>query len=225
MTDSSSGMSWEVQLPRKGEQPSSWGARPKGVLHIESESHGSEAIKLPVAVARSMARKRKAGELDPSSRAELLYHVGQVSADKAAERVASLVDRRDYSTKEAADKLRQDGYPSGVIEAAVGHAVEVGLIDDRRFADVFVRTKVSAGWGQRRIAGELRRRGIEVDDLPGWPYEYLDPEGERERALEVAQRHHVGGKNRRQKMARFLVGRGFSAAVAYDVARETVEDE
>lgn len=220
----SGGLQWEVEFPGKDERRSSWGARPKGTVRIDSESHGSESITVPIAVARSLARKRKGGELDPSSRAELLYHVGRISADKAAERLAALVDRRDYSSKEAADKLRQDGYPPRVVESAVGRAVEVGLIDDRRFADVFIRTKVSAGWGMRRIAGELRRRGIDVDGLPGWPYDYLDPEEERQRAVEVAQRHHVSGGNQRQKMVRFLVGRGFSTAVAYDAARQVTDE-
>lgn len=215
-------MDWQVELPKKDEQRSSWGARPKGLLRIESESHGSEAIRLPLAVARSLKRKQGSGEMDPASRAELLYQVGQISAARAMDRVAKLVERRDYSSKEAADKLRQDGYPQSVVESTVERAVGAHLIDDRRFAEVFVRTKVSAGWGMRRIERELSRRGIEAQELPGWPYEYLDPDDERDRALEVALRHRVSGKNQLQKMVRFLVGKGFSTGVAYDVAREAL---
>lgn len=215
-------MEWHVELPGKDTRRSSWGARPKGLLRMESESHGSETMSLPLTVARSLERKRRTGELDPSSRAELLYDVGQISSAKAMDRVAKLVDRRDYSSKEAADKLRQDGYGAKVVEATIARATEAHLIDDCRFAEVYVRTKVYAGWGMRRIERELSRRGIEAQDLPGWPYEYLDPEDERSRALDVARRHRVSGKNQLQKMVRFLVGRGFSTAVAYDVAREAL---
>lgn len=215
-------MDWQVELPGKDAPRSSWGARPKGVLRIESESHGSEAIRLPLAVARSLERKQRTGELDPSSRAELLYQVNQISSARAWDRIAKLVDRRDYSSKEAADKLRQDGYSQKVVEATVERAVKARLIDDRRFAEVYIRTKVSAGWGLRRIERELSRRGIEAQELPGWPYDYLDPEDERERALEVALRHRVTGKNQLQKMVRFLVGRGFATGVAYEAAREAL---
>lgn len=215
-------MDWQVELPGKDAPRSSWGARPKGLLRIESEAHGSETISLPLAVARTLDRKRRTGEVDPGSRAELLYLVGQLSSAKAMDRLAKLVDRRDYSAKEATDKLRQDGYPAKIVEATVGRAIDAHLIDDRRFAEVFIRTKVYAGWGMRRIERELSRRGIEVEELPGWPYDYLDPEDERGRALEVAQRHHVSGGNQLQKMVRFLVGRGFSTGVAYDAAREAL---
>lgn len=218
-------MDWQVELPDKNSARPSWGSRPRGLLRIESESHGSETISLPLAVARSLDRKQRSGELDPSSRAELLYQVGQISASKAMDRIAKLVDRRDYSSKEATDKLRQDGYTPSVVDATVARASDAHLIDDRRFAEVFVRTKVYAGWGMRRIERELSRRGIEAQELPGWPYDYLDPEGERERALEVARRHRVSGKNQLQKMVRFLMGRGFPTGVSYDVAREVLEDD
>lgn len=223
MSVSSQEMSWEVRLPGKDDMRSSWGARPKGVLVVESESHGRETIHLPLAVARSLAKGKESAEVAPSSRAELLYVVRQLSEAKAMERVAGLVDRRDYSSKEATDKLRRDGYSEAVAASAVSRALGSGLIDDRRFADVFVRSKVGAGWGMRRISSELRRRGIEVDDLPGWPYDYLDPDDERDRAVEVALRHRVTGQNRFQKMVRFLVGRGFSTSVAYDAARQALE--
>lgn len=39
-----------------------------------------------------------------------------------------------------------------------------GLLDDRRFAEVFARQRADRGYGPRRIADELRQRGV-GDDL------------------------------------------------------------
>lgn len=216
-------LEWEIEVPGRGNLGMR-GSRPRGRVHISTEDHGDEVFTIPAAVARALAADKKSGKLAPSSRAELLWSLRETSSKQAMRRVASLVDRRDYSRKELTDKLLRDGYRDEVVQATVGRAVESGMVDDRRFADVFVRTKVSAGWGLRRVVDELRRRGIDVDDLPGWPYDYVDPDDEAARAREVAARHHVTGKNRFQKLVRFLVGRGFSTGVAYDAARSVLEE-
>ena len=93
-------------------------------------------------------------------------------------RVARLVERRDYSRKEVADKLAEDGYSHSCIDRVVERACSCRLVDDARFADVFIRTKVYAGWGAARIARELARRGVDVSSVEGWPHEYLVLEDE-----------------------------------------------
>lgn len=213
---------WEVEPPTR--KATLGAARPKGALRICSEVGGKETISVPAALARRLASRKKSGKLNPSSRAELLYEVKVLAATVAWERLTGLLNRRDYSSKEAADKLRLDGFSAAVVEQSVQRAVAVGLINDARFADVFIRSKVSAGWGARRIEQELRRRGVDASALPGWPFEYLDPDGEHDRALEVARRKTVSGKNPMQKMARFLVSRGYSTSVALDVAREVTAE-
>lgn len=213
------GLTWRVELPERSSYGLSSARRPKAVLHLTSEARGDEAIPIPVAVGRGLRRKARDGELSPSSRAELLFDLDSLSRRVAATRVAAMVNRRDYSAGELGDRLREEGYRDAVVEASVAHAVEVGLVDDRRFADAYVRSKVSAGWGMRRIERELARRGVDTSLLPGWPHDYLDPEEEGQRARRAAESHHVSGANQLQKMVRFLVGRGFSTSVAYDAAR------
>lgn len=221
MTSAASDFEWRIELPdRRAHALGS--ARPRARLLIESEARGEETLSIPASVGRVLLSRKRSGDLKPLSRAELLYNLDQTSRKLASARVASLVDRRDYSVKELSDKLRQDGYREEVVDDCVRRARDAGLVDDARFADVFIRTKVSAGWGARRIERELSHRGIEASELPGWPYEYLDPDDERERARELAERHHVSGKNQLQKMVRYLVGRGFSMGDAYDAARAVV---
>lgn len=223
MEATETGFMWDVELPDRTSYGLG-GRRPRGRVIISTPERGQEVLMVPKAVARSLATRRKSGDLAPSSRAELLYRLRECSMAQAQMRVADLVNRRDYSRHELAEKLSQDGYLPNVVEEVVGRAVASGLVDDRRFADAFARTKVAAGWGMRRIADELHRRGIDVDELPGWPFEYLDPDDEASRARDVAQRHRVSGRNQFQKLVRFLVGRGFSTSVAYDAARRVLEE-
>lgn len=215
--------SWEVALAPRGGSSFSV-AKPTGSVKIETPERGQESVRVPARVAKTLDAKAEAGELDPSSRAELLYEVKRSCLLSAKNRLAELVDKRDYASEEARRKLRLEGYPSDVCDKAVEWAVRIGIIDDRRFAEVFIRTKLYAGWGQRKIERELSQRGIACEDVPGWPYEFFDPDDELQRAIELAERKHVSGANPLQKLARFLVGRGFSTSVAFDAARHVLED-
>lgn len=214
---------WDVQLAsRRG--LSQGPARPRGKLIVDSEAGGHEEIAVPSSLARALYKKMKDDDLHPNSRAELLYEVGCISQDVARQRLAGLLDRRDYSSKEASEKLRMDGFAPQVVERAVERACASGLIDDRRFGDTFVRSKLYCGWGLNRIQRELMRRGIDVAELPGWPYEYADPEDEPQRAYEAASHKVVSGKNQLQKMVSFLVGRGFSVGASMDAARKVLDE-
>lgn len=214
--------SWEIDPPTR--KATLGAARPKGVLRISSEAGGEEHIAIPASLARRLASRRKAGKLNPASRAELLYETGTLARVVAWDRLTDLLNRRDYSSQETFDKLRRDGFSAGVARECVDRAVSSGLINDNRFADVFVRSKVAAGWGERRIESELSRRGVDASGLPGWPYEYLDPDDEHARALEVARGKSVHGKNKVQKLARFLAGRGYAPGLSLQVAREVLAE-
>nr|WP_239471186.1 regulatory protein RecX [Olsenella uli] len=134
-----------------------------------------------------------------------------------------LVGRRDYSSRELTERLLRDGYARSVVEEIVARAVEVGIVDDARYGAAFARSKALAGWGRVKIERELSRRGVEPTEVPGWPEEFLSADDERERALALASRRRLTGKNDYQKLVRFLCGRGFAIPLATSVAREVLE--
>ncbi|MBQ6524717.1 MAG: regulatory protein RecX [Atopobiaceae bacterium] len=217
-------LAWEVILPGK-RAAQSWGAKPRGTIVIGADEVEQERISVPKQVATILNAKKKADEVHPASRAELLYVVGELSRSCARARIERLINTREYSSKEVADKLAQDGYSKRVAEECINRACEAGLISDARFADSFIRSKVYAGWGMTRIVKELARRGIEASELAGWPYDYLDPEDEYTRAIELAQSKHVYGNNAYQKLVRYLCGRGFSLGVATRAAKQVLSDD
>lgn len=198
-------------------------APPCGSVRLCDEHGSSGYIEVPASVARLMARKQRAGEFAPTSRADLLRLTRSMSRTAASGRIAQLVTRRDYASKELLDKLVSEGFDRQTVTDAVARAADAGLVSDARFADVFVRSKVNAGWGIGRIERELERRGIDITTLEGWPHEYLDPDDEMTRAMDVASRKTVRDPHAREKLARFLVGRGFSYGIALEAAKRTLE--
>lgn len=201
------------------------GNKPRGQVIINPETDTTETWYEPAAVVRKLKKLEGDKNFHPASKAELRYEIQRLCETCAQDKLADMIDRRDYSSAEAIQKLHFEGYTASVIEKVVHRAQEVGMINDGRFADVFIRSKLSLGWGARRVEFELRRRGIEAQSLPGWPYEYFDPTDEVERAFEVVQRKRIPEVNAYPKLMRFLVGRGFNAAAASDAVKRYLDNQ
>lgn len=213
---------WNVELPERG-SASLGGRRPLATLVVTSSTHGQERISVPKAVGRRLASLADSDGEQPESRAELLYRVRSMSLELARSKAEELLNRRDYLSSELAAKLREAGYHPSVADEVVARFVEVGLLDDRRFAELFARSKAAAGWGRIKIERELARRGVDATQLEGWPSGYLE-EDESETAFALASRRRLSGKNDFQKLVRFLCGRGFPMGVAMDAAKRVLAE-
>lgn len=213
---------WDVELPERG-SASLGGRRPLATLVVTSSTHGQERISVPKAVGRRLASLADSDGEQPESRAELLYRVRSMSLELARSKAEDLLNRRDYSSSELAAKLREAGYHPSVADEVVARFVEVGLLDDGRFAELFARSKAAAGWGRIKIERELARRGVDATQLEGWPSGYLE-EDESETAFALASRRRLSGKNDFQKLVRFLCGRGFPMGVAMDAAKRVLAE-
>lgn len=147
------------------------------------------------------------------------------TADDAFQRIVRLVSVRDRSQAELARRLSQEGYESEAAAHALERAARCGLVDDLRFADAFVRGRISQGRGIAGIERELSEYGIEARSLDDWPEAFF-PNGENdelERALRILEKKPPRAKNVRDAAYRRLVGKGFSSDVAQRAARRWVE--
>ena len=187
------------------------------VCMVEAEGE-TEYVQVPSALGRYLARMKKKGEACPTSKGEVLSLIKSVEGTVAWQQLVRMLERRDFSTADVSNKLKQQGFKSSVVREVVRRAEDCGFISNARFADSFVRGKLLCGWGMIRMEHELRKHGVDVKTLEGWPYDYMDPNNERARAIEVASRKAVRDPNRYAKMVRFLMGRGFSYGVATDAA-------
>ncbi|MEY8436481.1 regulatory protein RecX [Atopobiaceae bacterium 24-176] len=216
------GSAWTVVMPPKGAGSGFSGPAPKARL---VPADGSETLQVPVAVARAVIKA--VGEDDSLALGGqgMAGLVASVSTSCCAKRLTSMVDRRDYSVKEAKGKLLRIGFAPDVVEDVCSRAQDGRLLDDSRFAETFIRSKAYAGWGQRRIERELSRRGIDAASVNGWPEEFFDGASEFDRAWELVSRRSVPAKNPYEKTVRFLVGRGYSYDVAKRCASQLLESD
>ena len=97
-------------------------------------------------------------ELDDTELAALSE---QVNSRRAFNRAADLLSRRDHSKSELIGKLRQKGFGADAAQFAAERMEELGYLNDRRFAERFAAELAqNKGFGLRRIAAELFRKGI-----------------------------------------------------------------
>ena len=125
--------------------------------------------------------------------------------------------RRMQSRVELERKLLARTTPD-VARSVLARLEEWGYLDDRAFAEAFVRSH-HGRWGGLRIAAELRRRGVDE----GIVREALAAEGGKEdelaRALALLEKTAWRHKGDHARMVRHLQGRGYALEVALDAAR------
>ena len=78
-------------------------------------------------------------------------------------RAFSMLEKRDYSVKELTDRLLEKGEPPEAVYALTARLVELGVLDDARYAGLVTRHYAAKGYGARRIRDELYRRGDRAD--------------------------------------------------------------
>lgn len=123
-----------------------------------------------------------------------------------------LLARREHSAVELGRKLSRRAADEAATEAVVERLIQDGWVDDRRFADSFVRSRIARGFGPMRIEGELRARGVDAVLVRSLVWEAGEHWEER---AETARRKRFPGdppveRRERARQYRFLEYRGFT---------------
>ncbi|WP_027855781.1 regulatory protein RecX [Marinobacterium litorale] len=127
------------------------------------------------------------------------------------EAVIRLLARREYSRRELESRLEKRVGDKGVLQAVLDDVIDKGYQSDQRMAEMFLRQRVSQGYGERRIRYDLNTKGVS---------EALVSEALAAAAVdwfEVAREHAVrrygegppDDHKERAKRMRHLLGRGF----------------
>jgi regulatory protein len=134
---------------------------------------------------------------------------------------------RFNSAAELRRKLRAKGFNPQSIEAAVLRLTNEKWLDDRRFADAYVRTRVQRQKGRMRIRRELINAGVDDEIIRRAVGENVDSEAERAQALALAAkrlpiliRRH-GRQLARNKLTAYLLNQGYDVALVRSVVKET----
>ncbi|MCK0768904.1 regulatory protein RecX [Chromohalobacter canadensis] len=130
-----------------------------------------------------------------------------------------LLARRDYSRAELVSRLTTRGHERADIALTLDGLAEEGLQSDARFAEQFVRSRLSRGQGEMKIRAELSSRGI-TDEMAQEALESEGPDWYRLACEALAKRFDSPGREPREraKRERFLASRGF----AFDQVRHAM---
>lgn len=139
---------------------------------------------------------------------------------RAKQEAYRLLTYRSRTASELRDRLQQRGYTTTIIAEVLSQLESSGYIDDRRVAFDWARYRLQTKpTGRRRMAWELKRRGVPLEVLEEVLHEvYL--EFDETRLAERAVRKRLGSKElpasprELQRLARYLIGLGFEADTA-----------
>ncbi len=150
---------------------------------------GEAAVKLDAQVFLQSGLKPG----DQVSDQELFELIQASDARRAQEKALYLLEYRNYSKRELTEKTAPPAPPREPAQAAAGRMEELGLIDDRRFGEDYARELFSRkGYGARRAAQELRRKGLDQELVQELVEKYGSPEQSGENIRRVLEKKYPG---------------------------------
>lgn len=146
--------------------------------------------------------------------------------DTCRERALGLLDRRAHSLGEIRAKLRARGFDEPLVQLVADDLLRSGLVCDLDFALAFCeeRSRGSRPAGPARLKADLLRRHVAADVAEEAIRTVIEQSGgdsEYDSALAAGRRKWQALRARpgqdprkdRERLLRFLAGRGFSSAV------------
>ena len=156
----------------------------------------------------------KTGEEVPEAAMDEIMN--EVLPKRAKMRCLNLLKNRPYTEQRIREKLREGGYPAGIIDDTIEYLRELKLINDIDYARNYLRCK-SATKSMRQIRNDLMIKGINKNDIEAAiseadEYDEISAEDEAIERL-IYKKHYDRARadyEQRQKMRAYLYGKGFS---------------
>lgn len=134
---------------------------------------------------------------------------------RAKQQAYRILSYRSRTARELRDRLRQQGHAAEVIDAVLSDLEAEGYVNDRKLACEWARYRIQAKpIGRRRLAWELRKRGVE-GELLAEVLQAVYAEFDEATLAEQAARKRLrvtplaSSPRERQRLTRHLMGLGF----------------
>lgn len=153
-----------------------------------------------------------------------LYHDAYTAA-------ARLVNYRMRTAAELERRLLEKKFPPEIGARVLEKFISLGLVDDSRFADAFVVSKIaSKPLGKRELERRLREKGIDKELARKTVSAVATEESQLDLASGAAKTklsslRDADVKKRREKLVAFLLRRGFEWEIVRKVARNSFKDD
>ena len=157
-------------------------------------------------------------QTNPSEQEKSPFAAACLRAEKTA---LHLIARAEQNVSGLSRKLEKRGHDSACIQTVIERLCEAGLLDDRRYARLWLGTRINQrAASPRRLFAALCSRGIDHDDAEAALKETLDDETEQrilERYAQKLQFRQKDGEDESPAAARrslryTLKSEGFSSA-------------
>ncbi len=135
---------------------------------------------------------------------------------------------RPRTVRETELRLAKAGFDETIIEPVIEQLKSVGYLDDSGFAERWVAERAAGkSLGTRRLANELRQKGVQQDDLEG-ALASVEPETELDAAAAFAAKrlgnNSLEDANFRRKLSAALQRRGYTWETIEQVFRRLAEN-
>jgi regulatory protein len=153
--------------------------------------------------------------------------VGEKELTRAKNAAYRYLSYRPRSYAEVEKKLRDKGFGDVVVRTVLSDLIRLGYIDDEKFADQWVQSRVRLrGLGRRRIEQELRDKGVDRETVRRALAGVLTVDLESETARKAAERKLSTMKTldreaKRRRLAGFLERKGYSFEVIRSILKTT----
>lgn len=147
----------------------------------------------------------------------------------ALQRAASYCSRREVASGQVLEKLRTWEIPEPWWEEILDFLINEKYVDDRRYAELFVKDKFNLNrWGRVKIVHMLRRQGI-GEELIQEALELIDEEEYVSVCRELIRNKSATLKdknqyNRKSKLLRYATGKGYETDLIYRLINHPEEE-
>ncbi len=146
---------------------------------------------------------------------EFMHILEEDALRQAKDQAMRFLSNRQHSRLELFRKLRDKGFRTEIIDRTIDRLEEIDLINDQQFAKLYIQNELQLRpAGRTLLSQKLSRRGIPREIYEPLLDEYVSQEIELKIALNISEKFvrihsHLKGKILKDKMIRYLQGKGF----------------
>lgn len=130
---------------------------------------------------------------------------------RARERALYILDASYKTESQIREKLNKGYYPEVIVEKVIGYLIEYDLINDLRYASMYIEYK-SSSKSKKQIIQDLYAKGVSKDniDIAFENSEYSDETSLYKIIEKRISKYNLEEQQDLQKLYRYLIGKGYS---------------
>lgn len=161
-------------------------------------------------------------ELSEDFLQELLFQSDYV---RAKSRAVWYIDRSAHTEKGLYDKLVRAGFSKEASAKVIARFIEVGLLDDRRYAETLAERLLEANVSKREALQKMLQKGVPYDLAKSVLEDtQTDEQTQIQNLIEKKYRNKLLQENGTKKVFEALVRKGFSFSAVREALKSYIEE-